>query len=292
MSNAALNAVWSGSQSRGAARLVLLAMADEANDEGYLTAYRRSQAHLGQKANLPERTVRRAIADLVSTGEVEILAPGSGRQQSDYLIRLPGLHAGPPTDRRGGPDLRPREDTTSGPGRTPRPDQGGRHVRTREDAMSSPSSPSTPYPPSTPSPHTPQGSLLPVPAAATAVTYASARGHDLGFEAFWDAYPRKVGKVAARKAWAAALRRAPDEVIVAGALRYAADPNRDPEYTAHPTTWLNRGSWDDDPLPARGGRRDANRTERALSRMAGGRPVERPDLGAVFGQPSRKALGA
>lgn len=33
--------------------------------------------------------------------------------------------------------------------------------------------------------------------------------------------------------------------------RYRDDPNRDDGYTAHPTTWLNRDGWDDDPLPAR-----------------------------------------
>jgi hypothetical protein len=34
-------------------------------------------------------------------------------------------------------------------------------------------------------------------------------------------------------------------------MRYRNDPNREPEFTAHPATWLNAGRWDDDPLPPR-----------------------------------------
>lgn len=74
------------------------------------------------------------------------------------------------------------------------------------------------------------------------------------FAEFWKAYPLKVGKGAARKAWPAAVRKARDwQRIVAGAERYRADPNRSPQFTAHPSTWLNGERWDDDPLPVRGG---------------------------------------
>lgn len=73
-----------------------------------------------------------------------------------------------------------------------------------------------------------------------------------GFEEFWATYPRKVGKPKARLAFGAALRRASAEEIIAGAERYRDDPNRADEFTAHPTTWLNRDGWTDDPLPARG----------------------------------------
>jgi hypothetical protein len=72
------------------------------------------------------------------------------------------------------------------------------------------------------------------------------------FEAFWQEYPRKVGKKQALKAWQAALKDAAAEAIIAGAVRLAADPNRVPQFTPHPATWLNRGGWDDEPLPARG----------------------------------------
>lgn len=74
-----------------------------------------------------------------------------------------------------------------------------------------------------------------------------------GFDSFWSVYPRKVGKKEAHKAFERACRDAMPTVIVAGAVRFRDDPNRLPEFTPHPTTWLNQGRWDDDPLPPRAG---------------------------------------
>lgn len=72
------------------------------------------------------------------------------------------------------------------------------------------------------------------------------------FEAFWDAYPRKVGKKAASAAFDKARKQASLQTICQGAARYRDDPNREDAYTAHPTTWLNEGRWDDEtPLPNR-----------------------------------------
>lgn len=114
-----------------------------------------------------------------------------------------------------------------------------------------------PEPEGTTDPPTPHGqqALAVAPASPPAVA-APARpprgGMDLTWQAFWDAYPRKAGKIAARKAWDQALRRGVDPaVIVAGARRYRADPNREDQYTAHPASWLNAGRWEDDPEPAR-----------------------------------------
>lgn len=74
------------------------------------------------------------------------------------------------------------------------------------------------------------------------------------FEHWWSIYPRHTAKGAARKAWAAAVKKAGDvELLFAGARRYSDDPARDPKYTKHPTTWLNGECWGDEPLPARTG---------------------------------------
>jgi len=63
------------------------------------------------------------------------------------------------------------------------------------------------------------------------------------FAAFWEAYPRKVGKGAARKAYAAAIRRGTPEQLLAAvkAQCMAGD-----QYTPHPTTWLNQDRWLDE----------------------------------------------
>lgn len=86
------------------------------------------------------------------------------------------------------------------------------------------------------------------------------------FVTFWTAFPRKVGKRAARTAFERALKRASAEVICEGARRYADDPNRTDEFTAHPTTWLNRDGWEDAALPARGNVRDLRPSERLALR--------------------------
>ncbi len=81
---------------------------------------------------------------------------------------------------------------------------------------------------------------------------------DQHFEEFWTTYPRKVGKQDARKVWDRSRKKTPIPDILAGSIRYRDDPNREDGFTAHPSTWLARGGWDDDPLPPR-----RNRTSQA-----------------------------
>jgi hypothetical protein len=66
-----------------------------------------------------------------------------------------------------------------------------------------------------------------------------------GFECFWNQYPLKKAKGAARKAYCNALKRASAEEIEAGARRYAlTKPER--QFTKHPATWLNADCWLDE----------------------------------------------
>lgn len=65
------------------------------------------------------------------------------------------------------------------------------------------------------------------------------------FETFWEAYPRKVGKGTARKAFDRLMARknAPSlHDLLAGIVRYEASIT-DPRFIAHPTTWLNGERW-------------------------------------------------
>lgn len=71
------------------------------------------------------------------------------------------------------------------------------------------------------------------------------------FLEWWKHYPRKQDKGGAFKAWKKIKHATLDELI-AGADRYANDPNRTDQYTKHAATWLNNRSWEDeDGLPAR-----------------------------------------
>ena len=69
------------------------------------------------------------------------------------------------------------------------------------------------------------------------------------FDKFWGTYPIKIGKATALKAWLRATKRGTPVMIIEGAERYSKDPNREPEFTAHPATWLNGDRWLDSPLP-------------------------------------------
>jgi len=67
------------------------------------------------------------------------------------------------------------------------------------------------------------------------------------FEDFWRSYPRKVGKLAAKREWD---RLKPDQQTInqmEAALTWQVELWDDPNYIPHPTTWLHQGRWLDEP---------------------------------------------
>lgn len=69
------------------------------------------------------------------------------------------------------------------------------------------------------------------------------------FKAFWQAFPRKVGREAALKAWAKAKRKPPlSEVIAAldAAKRSDQWTKSGGQFIPHPATWINQGRWHDE----------------------------------------------
>ena len=83
--------------------------------------------------------------------------------------------------------------------------------------------------------------------AASVSAHAAAEAR---FEEFWDTYPRHVGLPKAKDAWAKAVRREDVDVILASLPRLIAAWSLHPSrFTPHPTTWLNRDGWNDDPVP-------------------------------------------
>jgi uncharacterized protein YdaU (DUF1376 family) len=67
------------------------------------------------------------------------------------------------------------------------------------------------------------------------------------FDQFWAAYPRKVGKDAALKAFKriAAAKRVTFDELMAGLERYKQNKPMKIDY-CHPATWLNEGRWADE----------------------------------------------
>lgn len=74
----------------------------------------------------------------------------------------------------------------------------------------------------------------------------------MGFDEFWAAYPRKVGKLKARKVWQKLAPDADLRLAIQAALEWQSRSvqwTRDGgQFIPHPTTWLTQGRWDDEPV--------------------------------------------
>lgn len=73
------------------------------------------------------------------------------------------------------------------------------------------------------------------------------------FDEFWNLYPKKIDKTQAVRQFKRALGRVTFEDILAGVIKFAADPNLPEEkrFIKNPATWLNSNGWEEGPLPSR-----------------------------------------
>ena len=77
---------------------------------------------------------------------------------------------------------------------------------------------------------------------------AAGASRERDFGRFWAAYPKKVGKQAARKAFLRA--DAPLDTLLSALERQRGEPQWQREngrYIPHPVTWLNQARWEDEP---------------------------------------------
>jgi hypothetical protein len=92
----------------------------------------------------------------------------------------------------------------------------------------------------------------PVPVPTSKSKALAHRAGERGdFDTFWDAYPRRVGKRQAQAAYVNARKRASAEDILTGLHRLIPSWS-DVRFTPHPTTWLNRDGWTDEPTAPSG----------------------------------------
>lgn len=232
MSGTEVGWVWEHSPYKGVTLLVHLALADVVNDLHDEELFY-VQANLAKKVRADRKSVNRALAQLVEDGFLTMVGTrceDSGANR--YRFERPDVEAvwvGASRLKRLGPDA-PRVGTPRPKGvGTPRPIDPEVEIQKH------------------PEPEPGVGALFDAPTSPPP-TAAS-------FDAFWNVYPRHVGKAAARKAWDRAVKRADVETILAGAGRYAAEVSgRDLQHVAHPTTWLNADRWDDEAGANRGSR--------------------------------------
>jgi len=70
------------------------------------------------------------------------------------------------------------------------------------------------------------------------------------FDAFWRAYPKRVGKQAAKRAWRKVLSKLPQiDDLVAITEQQTQWSQWKEGYIPNPSTWLNAGRWEDEPPP-------------------------------------------
>ncbi len=107
----------------------------------------------------------------------------------------------------------------------------------------------TPYNP-------PTGESARVPDGELASAEGGASQDDENFATFWRAYPRKIDKDRARRAWKklkADMKLAAE--IMAGLRAWkACEQWEDPRFIPHPATWLNNRRWETPPPAGRGRR--------------------------------------
>lgn len=216
-------------------KLLLVSLADQANDEGQCWP---SIASLMRRTGLQERTIYKHLAELEQMGHIS-------RQSRDgrstiYTVHpcttcTPVIHDTPAP-------RAPHPCTTCTP--TPAPRAPITVSRTVKE----------PTPPQ--SPPSPDGDL-PVVAAVAEPGKPKPRAGKVppgelpdGFEAFWQAYPRRVGKADAIKAW---QKLAPDVELRARMLAAVTVQAKSRDwlkdggaFIPHPATWLNGRRWEDE----------------------------------------------
>lgn len=206
-------------------KLTLLALADEANDDGHGVFI--GQKRLARKVGATDRTVRANLAVLREAGYIHRLPESHPRFGTDqYDLDLSKL----PTER----DIDEETSSATPPEEVSSPEVGRNgHRKSSVDPTGSP---------------LPTTRELPVSKGTREIEEL------VRFPEFYKIYPRHEKRPDAEKAFGKALKRATAEEIISGAQRYRDDLNREDQFTAHPASWLNADCWNDDPLPVRNGK--------------------------------------
>lgn len=195
-------------------KLVLIGIANHDGDGGAWP----SIATLARYAEASERTVQRSISALEDMGMITVhqQAGGTAKSRADrrpnlYVIHLDGVTS---EDERG--DIQGTHGVTS--------------AARRGDTAMSPE-PSVNHPAE--------------PSGESTSTSSTDR-----FPAFWEKYPRKVGKPAARRAFKSALKRDGLEAVREGFKRwnrYWTEHGVGEEFIPHPSKWLSQERYNDTP---------------------------------------------
>ncbi len=210
--------VWKLKTPDAATKLVLLKLADNANDDGECWP---SLTTIARETCLDRSTVCRKIAYLAAVGALSRV-PGHTGVSTRYRLEI----------KPGDPDL---EGSRTAQLVAPR-DQGSRTTRLGVVAQRDGGSRTVRHQPSV------NRHIEP------SLNHQEPVVDD--FDAFWKAYPKKIGKGAARTAW---KKCKPPIQIVLDALSVQARSDQwckdHGQFIPNPSTWINQGRWEDE-LPS------------------------------------------
>lgn len=205
------------------------ALADIGNDDG--SSIYPSVAYLSWLMGRSRRAIQTGLAELRLAGLLEIIreggeGPGDTREYRLIRDNLPARAPWKTKFKKGATaaPLRRRRKGAYG-------DTEGRSLEHRRAQPTAPN-PSLQQPVEEPSPPTPHGGLH-------------------GFDRFWQAYPRKIGKGACQRLW---LRLRPDAALVERMLAAVDQQKRSEQWGKDhgqfiplPATWLSQTRWEDEP---------------------------------------------
>ena len=210
MSNRALDAVFSNSKTRHGARLLMLALADRANDAGVCWP---GVTDLRKRTGLSKSAVWEATVRAVTLGELRV-EPHAGRNRTHrYTVLILDRSESEPSEIRTNTVQNPNP---NGPESEPKPsltlnnpqslDRGAKGTEAKRKAKAEP---------------------------------------DEDFTAFWASYPRKAAKPAALRAWGKTAKDRPPLADILAAIAAHSRQWADPQFIPHPATWLNAHRWAD-----------------------------------------------
>lgn len=218
MSIEAMAIVLNHSRAKGAAKLVLLGIANHINPDN--DGAWPSQAKLAGYANVSDRAVRDAVDQLVDLGELRYQVAG-GQSTSQYKPNRYWLLLTCPLECDGTANHRTRVEVSGV--------QGGSFLQSGWKPASD------------------EPLIEPLIEPIMLKTEFEQQ-----FDLFWKPYPRKVAKQPAIRALRKALKVTDFDTILNGVHRFAADPNKyETTYLPYPATWLNECRWNDAPYPPR-----------------------------------------
>jgi hypothetical protein len=226
MSVEALAIVLNHSKARGAAKIVLMGIANHINPDN--DGAWPSQAKLAGYANVSDRAVRDAVDVLVDLGELRY-ETAAGHSKTQYKPNRYWLTLSCPSDCDGTTNHRLRVEVSN--------TQGGSFKQSGWK-------PASDEPLIEPK-EEPELKTYVQPKVEPRAEYTEQ------FLQFWSVFPRKTGKIKAQKAFVKALKLVSLSELIGAAKSYAADPNRSATYTKEAASWLNEGRWEDGPLPMR-----------------------------------------